>query len=154
MTRLACEKNPAFEASDIEIRFADTSYTVKTLEYLKKQTEDHIFFIMGTDSLAEIHTWKEPQRLFELSNYIVVTRPGVSFDEAWAAVPDHLRKGFHQTNEGLIHSSSHRLARSPVRGLEISSTRIRQLVQDGASIRYLVTESTRDFIYEKGLYRK
>jgi nicotinate-nucleotide adenylyltransferase len=151
MTRLACEDNPLFEVSDLEISLQGPSYTVNTLSAFALKEDADLYFIMGTDSLKEIHTWKDCEKLFRLSSFIVVTRPKVAFSEAWTEVPCAVRKEFNDC-DGVYVSDSSRLIPSEVRGLDISSTKIRSIVREGKSIRYLVTESVRSYITKHKLY--
>jgi len=154
LTLRACRDNPLFEVSDLEIATHDgPSYTVDTLEFFTQDPKNDVFFIIGTDSLSEIRVWKECDRLFYLANFIVVRRPGTSFDEAWREVPAAVRSEFRQDAGNLRHSSSTRLIPSAVTGLEISATMIRNLCKAGRSIRYLVTEPVRSYIIEYNLYR-
>ena len=153
MTRRACFDNPLFQASDMEIALQSPSYTVNTLEVIKKNENCNIFFILGTDSLREISTWKDYERLFLLANFVVVNRPGTSFRSAWDQVPQAFREQFQEKGQHLVHSSSNRLIPANVLGLDISATRIRGLLKAGHSIRYLVPESVRSYILEKELYR-
>lgn len=152
MTRLACEDNPLFEVSDLEISLQGPSYTVNTLSVFAQKEDGDIYFIMGTDSLKEIRTWKDCGRLFRLSNFIVVTRPDVEFTTAWAEVPDEIRRQFNDHGDHY-RSDCAKLIPSQVRGLDISSTRTRSMIREGKSIRYLVTESVRSYITEHKLYR-
>lgn len=153
MTMLACSGNPVFEVSDMEIAAKGPSYTVNTLEVFARRKNCETFFILGTDSLGQIHTWRDFQRLFSLSHFIAVTRPETDFQSAWEQVPQKLRLEFRKEGDQFLHSSSKRLIPSQVRGLDISATSIRKLVKNGASIRYLVPESVRSYILEKRLYR-
>ena len=152
MTILACKDNPLFQVSDMEIAEKGPSYTVNTLNSLKHAQDCETFFILGTDSLKEIHMWKDCEQLFRLSNFIAVTRPGTGFEAAWETVPLAIRREFHHSGDVLVHSSSHRVIPSPVRGLDISSTRIRTLLGQGQSVRYLVPEAVRSHILENRLY--
>jgi nicotinate-nucleotide adenylyltransferase len=152
MTRLACQGNSSFRVSDIEISFNGPSYTCNTLKYLRETTRCQVFFIIGTDSLSDISSWRDYEKLFELCSFIVVSRPGMTFSSAWLNVPHSLRNKFRLQGDRFIHSSGHFLIRSPIRGLDISSTRIRDLVKSGHSIRYLVPESVRNFIAKRDLY--
>ncbi len=154
MMSLACEDNHLFEVSDMEIASSGPSYTVNTLEAFSKRKDFEIFFILGTDSLKEISAWKDYPKLFSLANFIVVTRPGLDFQAAWSEVPVSLKKEFHFEAGDFIHESSRRLIPSTVQGLNISATMVRNLLHEGKSVRYLVTESVRSYIIERKLYRK
>jgi nicotinate-nucleotide adenylyltransferase len=125
---------------------------VDTLEFVRREFGSETFFIIGTDSLAEIHTWKDYERLFALSHFVVVERPGTRFEGAWAEVPARVRSEFTMFGDSWMHSSSNRLVRSKVGGLDISATVIRNLCRDGRSIRYLVTDSVRAYITDQNLY--
>ncbi len=129
------------------------SYTVRTLEMFSEQKGVENFFILGTDSLREIHLWKECERLFSLSHFIVVTRPGTDFRTAWADVPRALREQFQERGDHLLHSASTRLVISSVTGLNVSATRIRELFRAGRSVRYLVPEQVRLHMVKNELYR-
>jgi len=153
MTTMACDGNPTFAVSDMEITARGPSFTVNTLEAFTKQENYETFFILGTDSLREIHTWKDYERLFSLSHFIAVTRPGSDFETAWEELPKRLRTEFRKRDHYLVHSDSKRLIPSTVRGLDISATRIRTLLRSGRSIRYLVPDSVRSYILENKLYR-
>lgn len=153
MTTLACADNPMFEVSEIELSLAPPSYTFRTLETLNRDIDNEYYFIIGTDSLSEIQTWKNYLRLFELSNFIVVQRPDFDFDFVWENAPDELTSSFKFSGGVLVHESSHVLLKSNVSGLNVSSTQIRGLVESGKSIRYLVRESVRKYIEKTNLYR-
>lgn len=154
MTLIACESNPLFEVSDMEIAASGPSYTVNTLEAFSRKKDCETFFILGTDSLREISSWKDYERLLSLAHFIVVNRPGVDFRNTWSEVPSTVKNQFQPDGNDFVHESSTRLIPSHVQGLDISATRIRGLLQEGRSIRYLVTESVRSYIIERKLYRK
>jgi len=69
LVRLAIADNPAFEASDIEIRRPGRSYTVDTLAALRKSLPrgSKLFLIVGQDSVAEMKTWREPRKILSLA---------------------------------------------------------------------------------------
>jgi nicotinate-nucleotide adenylyltransferase len=67
MTRIAFAGVDAVEVSDIEIVRACTSYTVDTLEALKKQYPDaELYLMMGTDQIEQFCLWKDYRRILEL----------------------------------------------------------------------------------------
>ena len=65
-------------ASDLELQREGPSFTALTLEALHREGHPpgQLFFITGSDAFAEIAAWHDYPRLFELSNFAVVSRPG------------------------------------------------------------------------------
>lgn len=83
MVRLACEADRRFEASAIDAPRADgaPNYTVGTLEALRREMPKAVLFALaGADSFLTLRQWKEPDRLLELAEWIVVSRPGSQLD--------------------------------------------------------------------------
>jgi nicotinate-nucleotide adenylyltransferase len=153
MTRLACADNPVFEVSDWEVKKGGPSYTVQTLERFASELHPPPFFIMGTDSLRDIRTWREFERIFSLSNFIVVPRPGLDFEEAWRTAPDSLRNSFRTESSRMVHNTSTLLLKSSSTGLNISSTMVRDTARRGGSVRYLTPDSVRAYILKLALYK-
>ena len=154
MTLIACENNPLFEVSDVEIAASGPSYTVNTLEAFSKKKDRETFFILGADSLREISSWKDYERLFCWRTLLWSTAREWTFGTRGREVPAAVKNKFQPDGNDFVHESSTRLIPSHVQGLDISATRIRGLLQEGRSIRYLVTESVRSYIIERKLYRK
>jgi nicotinate-nucleotide adenylyltransferase len=81
MCRLACaETDPIrFAASTLDAPLADGSpnYTVRTLELLAAQyPRAQLFNLAGADTFQHLAQWRDPQRLLQLAEWIVVSRPG------------------------------------------------------------------------------
>ena len=78
MAALAATTRPGLEVSDIELHRDGPSYTSVTLERLHADGHhpSQLYFILGADAFAEIETWHDYPRLFELSNFVIVSRPG------------------------------------------------------------------------------
>ena len=80
MARLAILDNPFFEISDIETKRTGKSYTVKTIEELKKAYPSREFYlILGIDAFLDIPNWRHPERLIALANFVIISRPGFRF---------------------------------------------------------------------------
>jgi len=80
MVELACRAEPAFDASRIEA--GDTvSYSISTVEKVRATLgpQDELYFLIGADAFAEIRTWFRWQDVICLVEFIVVTRPGHSY---------------------------------------------------------------------------
>ncbi len=141
MCMIATRDNPLFEVSRYEINREETSYTVDTIRHFRRQQpETDLYFISGADAILEILEWKDPDELLSMAMLIGATRPGYPLDR----ISGNLEK-FLQAKKVKIME---------IPGIGISSTMIRDRVSEGKSIRYLVPEGVRRFIYEEGLYRK
>ena len=141
MVELAIASNTCFRASDIETKRSGPSYTVDTLEELRRQLggDAELFVILGLDSLKEVDRWREPKRIFQMATVVGMARPGYDFDP--------------QTLEAVIPgaASKVRVLEGPL--VEISGTDIRRRVSEGKSIKYRVPEPVEAYVYEHGLYR-
>jgi nicotinate-nucleotide adenylyltransferase len=79
MVELACASDPRFAVSDLDAPRDDgtPNYTVDTLATLRDaMPEDRLFNLVGADSFLDLPRWHEPERLLELAEWIVVSRPG------------------------------------------------------------------------------
>ncbi|HQY20055.1 MAG TPA: nicotinate-nucleotide adenylyltransferase [Ignavibacteria bacterium] len=137
MAKLAFGNNKNFEVSEIEFdRPDEKSFTVNTLQMLQKKyinDQVELFLIVGIDNLIDFPKWKEPEKLFELSEVVVINRPN-----------------FSDTDSKIEFSSKVKFLTVPF--LEISSSSIRQLVSDNRSIHYLVNPDVEKYIADHKLY--
>lgn len=146
MVRLATAGNAGFEVDDRELRRGGHSYSVDTLRELHAESPSTQWvFLMGADSLAAFHQWREPQRLCELARVVVVARGG-------GEPPDleHLARFLPNQVSAAQLWAEHYLA---VPQLEISSTDLRRRVAEGRTIRYSVPGAVEAYIAANGLYR-
>lgn len=143
MTRIATESNKYFQVSDIETKRQGISYTIDTLNELKSTySNDQIYFILGADSLFELPTWKDYEKILRTTNLIVVNRPGGKNDLIDEKIKEYM-SGFG----GNITK-----VESPL--INISSSDIRNRVYDEKSIKYLLPEKVEYYILENNLYKE
>lgn len=77
MLRLATADEPRFDVLTIEFERPGKSYTIDTVRTLQARHPDITFvFIIGADTLPEIHTWHKPLELLELIRIVTLARPG------------------------------------------------------------------------------
>jgi nicotinate-nucleotide adenylyltransferase len=79
MVKLACRVDPRFDVSELDAPRSDGSpnYTVQTLAALHEAIPDaRLFNLVGADSFLNLWSWHQPDRLLELAEWIVVSRPG------------------------------------------------------------------------------
>ncbi len=141
MLKLALASNPHFLISQVDLERPGPCYTADTLALLQEKwgPEAELYFIIGADSLLEMHTWYHPERIIELARLIVAPRLGRSF---------HLAQ-LEKSLPGL----SRRVLTIQTPLLEISSTDLRRRVREGKSIKYYLPEEVEAYIFEHGLYR-
>lgn len=141
MVELAVASNPFFEVSTAELDRPGPSYTVDTVEAMRRDAApgDELYFIAGTDALADMPRWKDPSRLLTLCHIIGVRRPGapeISMEALGAFIP------------GVCGC----ITLVEVPQLDISSTMIRERRRKGLPVRYLVPPEVERYILEHRLY--
>jgi nicotinate-nucleotide adenylyltransferase len=156
MVQRATLKNPWFSVSDIELKRPGKSYSIDTLRYFKEIHQGSLFFILGGDAFFEIETWREYETLFSLCHFIVMTRPSSQEKGEAIELPEGLAPffGYDPVIEGWIHVSGNHLYLKEITFLDISSTQVRELIEKGGSVRYLIPTEVEAYIEEKGLYRR
>lgn len=143
MVKLAVEGNPYFEVSAVELERSGPSYTVDTIRELKSLGYgDEAAFIMGFDSLLELHTWKNYQELLTETKIISAFRPGYPILKDESEWPLFLKPYREQIM----------LLEAPL--IDISSTWLRVELMYNRSIRYLIPEAVREYIQKNNLYRQ
>jgi nicotinate-nucleotide adenylyltransferase len=159
MVRIATAENKAFVPSDIEIMRGGKSYTVDTIESLKRMYPDaNLFFITGVDSFLDIQTWNRWEELLQLCTFVVLSRPGYQFADLLKI--DFLRAAENQIIEldrrqhvhVEIHAGAITVYLEMIPLYDISSTDIRRRVKEGRSIKYLLPEMVETYIIDNKLY--
>lgn len=137
MTRAALQEAPRFEVSDLELYRNTPSYTIDTVKSLLADAErgTELYLIIGSDSLLELHTWKDQEELLSLVRLAVYPRPGHAPDAT--SIPGRDRVTFLHADDLAFN---------------LSSTTIRDRVREGRSIRYLVPRPVEQYIRQNGLY--
>lgn len=152
MLRLGIAGQPGFVIDERELRRPGPSYTVDTLESLRGELPDRpLCLITGLDAFVQLHTWHRWERLIELAHIAVMTRPGLRSTPV-GEVADLLERCRTDDPRALHAAPAGRIILCPVTRLKISATRIRALVAQGQSPRYLVPDSVLAYMREAGLY--
>jgi nicotinate-nucleotide adenylyltransferase len=139
MLELALAGSATDQISTIDIERSGPSYTADTLEILAERfTPARLFFLMGEDSLRDLPTWHDPERLLQAAELAVAARPGVDADleSVVRRVP---------TVQGRVHLI-------PTKEVAISSSDIRRWVGEHQSIQGLVPAAVEVYIRDHGLY--
>ncbi len=146
LTVIATASNPKFVVSRLETERKGPSYTVDTLLELHKKygPETDLFFITGADAVWEILTWKDAEKLVELTEFIAATRPGYSLEKF---------KKLHVLPEGEGREKGKpKVSIMEIPALAISSTDIRKRVREGRPIGYLVPEGVASYILKSSFW--
>lgn len=134
MTRKATAPNDKFEVSELERDLGGPSYTIKTIEHLKdRYPEDELHWVIGADELVDFREWHEWKKLLDACQIIGMNRPGFDLN----SIADPVKNAV-------------KFVRIPA--IEISSTEIRQRLRRGRPIQYLLPESVRITIRNRGHY--
>lgn len=132
LARVATENDPRIKVMDIEFKLPKPSFTVNTLTWLEEKYSGYSFsVIMGGDSFQNLHKWKNYEHIVSHYPIIVYNRPG--FD-----ISNHVDAKLTVLDAPL---------------LQISSTQIREYIQQGKSVRYLLTDPVREEIEKSGYYK-
>lgn len=136
MVELAVSDNDRIRGEYYEVRKEDISYTVETLQHIRdRHPDDTLYLLMGEDTFAEFHLWKDPEDILALATPAVAGRPGYSPDTT-------------------AHPYEKAARRFSMPLIDISSTDIRRRIREGQSIQYLVPWTVQVFITSHGLYRE
>jgi nicotinate-nucleotide adenylyltransferase len=141
MVAAAVAGNPGFDVSRVEVDRPGPSYTVDTLAALcERDPDDRLALILSAESFLELPTWREPVRILELADLIVVPRDG--YREADVTF---LPRAFPGTTATASFLDGPRI--------RLSGSEIRRRAAAGRSIRYLVPDAVASYIGDHGLYQ-
>lgn len=136
MVSLAIQKIPFLEVSDIEILRPGPSYTIDTVKELK-QNGDEVIVLLGADSIIEMDKWEDPDSLHSECEVVGLTRPGFQIDES---------KSY------LSRQRKYSLRTIEVCSPAISSTKVRNRIQNGLDVEELVPRGVNEYIQKEKLY--
>lgn len=156
MVLRASDRSPILDALDLEGKRPGLSYSIETLREMRSSFPDSdLFFILGTDAFSEIMSWKEYKRLFDYAHFVIIRRAGFRLEKAeemFSGVSLNIKR----TSDPDVFTapSGKNIIFKSTTLLDISSTRIRRMIRDKKSIRFLVPGPVQDYIIEKQLYER
>jgi nicotinate-nucleotide adenylyltransferase len=156
-TRLAIRDNPRFEVDALEVERGGASYSVDTLRTIGERiAPEKPVFTIGQDAFVEIDSWREPEELFDLAHFAVITRPPVALASLADWLPRCIRNIVEPDPGGvfaLYHRAHTWIRLVEIPALDISSSDIRIRLRDGESVRYLLPPDVEEAIEKSGAYR-
>ncbi len=161
MVRLAIASDPTFDISDVELRREGKSYSIDTVREVQQMygTNTELFFLIGLDAFLDFTTWREPKTLLNSCSFVVISRPGLSFQSlaSMALLPslplppladmDAGRRSRLDIEIGLQQLTCLRLPPS-----DISASDIRHRIREKKSVANLLPPSVESYILRYHLY--
>ncbi|MFI3230791.1 MAG: nicotinate-nucleotide adenylyltransferase [bacterium] len=152
MVKLAISDNKKFKASKMEIKRKKTTYTIDTLKelheiYKSKNKEVKLYFITGTDAVANLHKWKDADNLFKYSKFLVVERPDYKLD----------KYNLKEEARGFLKKHSKYIKYFDFTPSHLSSTEVRELIKNQADFdddEMLICREVKEYIIENDLYNQ
>jgi nicotinate-nucleotide adenylyltransferase len=152
MVELAVAGVPGFTVDDREFRRGGPSYTVLTLESLRREFgERPLCLLMGLDAFEGIETWHQWQRLPELAHFIVMTRPGWELP-AGERLPAWARDRVVRETAKLTQTSSGKIYFQAVTPQDISATRIREALARDETVKVWLPSAVLEYIRANHVY--
>jgi len=161
MARLAIGSEAGLGISDIEFRRPGKSYTIDTVRLLRKEygSQADLFFLIGLDAFLEFASWREPDALLELCSFVVMNRPGTSFQHLTRL--DRFRslpvESLAALDAGMISQvniplGNQRLVCLHLTPSDISASDIRRRIRAGLSVANLLPPTVESYILQHHLY--
>ena len=122
----------------------EPSYTVDTLTALREKLgkDVKLRLLIGADQVRIFDQWREPERIIELAEPLVMVRPPDDRESLLASLPDDKARA----------EWASRLVDVPA--VDVSSTQIREQVARGEPIAGMVDDAVARYIQQHGLYRE
>lgn len=145
MIKLAIAQYPKLELDEREIIPPEKSYTIETLQALRQELPNvPLCLIIGSDTFQHLSKWREGKKITELAHLIVAKRPDTVLNDAPLNPP---LSNIHHNLGGSIFIVD-------INALKISSTIIRNLLQQQKNVTAYVAAEVLDYIDKHGLYKK
>lgn len=162
MVRLAVADEPHFLVDDTEALATTPSFTVPTLERLRRSVGDAcpLVLLMGADAFLGLPTWHRWQEVFRLAHVAVAARPGAELDPAAMApeLADQYRRRRRSQFTALATVPAGTICGfeiDPVEPADLSATAVRALLAQGAPLPPdLLPAPVVDYIRRQNLYSR
>jgi nicotinate-nucleotide adenylyltransferase len=157
MLQGAIAGNDSFSLSDVEGRRPGKSYSIDTVQYFLDSHDPglELYFITGQDAFDAITTWQEWDKLLSLCHFAVITRPGYENKGLLQILPPDMaaRYAYDEQNDIFKNPQGRSIFFRRTTFLDISSSHIREKIQQGQSVRYLTPDKVIRYIEANQLYR-
>ena len=163
MLQLALSDHSDFSVNDVELKRSGPSYSIDTVDHLIKTYPGgtELFLMVGVDAFLEFDTWKSYTELLAAIPIIVMARPTSRFDQImdrWQTLENFFiskisdEYSYSREKACFTHPRMKPVYLFDVTLLDISSSKIRKLIRDGRSARFLLPEKVEAYIHSRKLY--
>lgn len=142
MVEIAIKNNENFQISDVEAKSGEISYSVNTVKKLKENQPGEYFFLIGSDTIFQLKTWRKLEELSKEVHFVAALRPEYLEIDKIDEEIKYLKKNFN-TQITIINGPLY----------QVSSTELRDRMKTKKSVRYLIPDEVIRFIRENNLYR-
>ncbi|HLQ60991.1 MAG TPA: nicotinate (nicotinamide) nucleotide adenylyltransferase [Candidatus Acidoferrales bacterium] len=140
MCRLAARRLRGVEVSDLEARRGGPSYTLDTLQELRRERPGaELALVLGWDAARLIRAWHRPDEILEVARLLILNRPGLP-----PARAEDLRAAGIDPGQATL---------CPATTPDVSASRIRERIRQGLPLAGLVPAAVERYIRERGLYQ-
>jgi nicotinate-nucleotide adenylyltransferase len=159
MLALATADEASLRISTIDLDEPARPYAVDTIARMQDDldADRRLFFLIGADSWSEITTWREWQKLLQMCDLIVVTRPGYELSGKLTGVEIVDLRGLHQEEIAVVLNRDHgpRTFLTDAASVDVSATAIRAAAgsQDTERLREMVPGPVAAYIEKYRVYR-
>lgn len=152
MASLVCEHDAMFSVDDRELRRHKASYTIDTLEELRKEYPNHpICFFIGMDSMISFHKWHRWQDILDYCHIVVSARPGYHI-QSEKTLHEFLRQRITDKKDDLHHLLNGKIYFAQTDKLPISSTMVREKLMGGENVDEYLPDYVLSYIRQHHLY--
>lgn len=152
MVERAVEFEPALIVDNCEIERKGPSYSIDTLELLRKNRPDTpLCLIIGIDALLGFPSWHRYEEILEIAHLVIAHRPNYQLPTN-GVVADLLKHRLKKNPNSLHNCLAGNILFHPVTPLEISASDIRRQISIGKNPRYLLPDSVYKYIQQHGIY--
>lgn len=156
MVRAAIADRPDYRIDETEVRSDAPSYTVPTLERLRRELGEArpLVLLMGADAFLGLATWHRWRELFQLAHIGVASRPtfALAAEAMSAELADEFRRRHRNQFTALATAPAGAVFTFPLSAGTVSSTEVRGELRQGVAADQLLPAPVLDYIRRHKLY--
>lgn len=155
MTRLAFSTyGEKFIVDDCEIKRGGKSYTIDTVKMFQEQCpNDELFLILGFDAFEEFGSWKDATKILDITNLIVVSRPGGDFPDRKEELPSFVLPLIDQFEFNVVELKSKKSIQFiSLKDIEVSAADLRKKIRAQRNTEKYLPLSVESYIKENQIY--